>query len=144
MTDTVDLTGEIAEAIDGAVLRGHALVVGYVDDAGYASMSFRGSTQVYGPQQLAIWARKRNDGLVAAIGERPKVTLLYYDREGPGAKYLSIYGNAHVDESANDTVYGSMVDPERGQDPERKGVAVIVDVDSVNGFGAHGPLDMQR
>jgi hypothetical protein len=144
MTDTLDLTGEIAEAIDGAVLRGHAVVVGYVDDAGYASMSYRGSTQVYGPQQLALWARKRSDGLVAAIAERPKVSLLYYDRQGPGAKYLSIRGVAHVDESASDAVYERMVEPEQGQDPDRKGVAVIVDVESVNGLGAHGPLSMQR
>jgi hypothetical protein len=105
MADKLDLTGEIAEAIEGAALRGSALVLGYVGDDGYAAISFRGSTQVHGPQQLAIWSRKADEGLVKVIEERPKVSLLYYGgADGPGPKYLSFQGLAHVEPAANDEV----------------------------------------
>ncbi|HEX2707071.1 MAG TPA: hypothetical protein VHM66_03570 [Solirubrobacterales bacterium] len=143
MADKLDLTGEIAEAIEGAALRGSALVLGYVGDDGYAAISFRGSTQVHGPQQLAIWSRKADEGLVKVIEERPKVSLLYYGgADGPGPKYLSFQGLAHVEPAANDEVYAKMIGGERGQDPEREGVAVIVDVESVFGFGADGPFQL--
>jgi hypothetical protein len=101
MADRLDLTGEIASAVDGAALRGHTLALAYLGDDGYPSVSFRGSTHVHGPEQLAIWARKADDGLAKVIAEQ-------------------------------------------GQDPERKGVAVLIDVESVSGFGAEGPFLMER
>jgi hypothetical protein len=139
----LDLTGDIAEAIEGAALRGSTVVLGYIGDDDYAAISFRGSTQVHGPRQLAIWSRKAEGGLVEAIAERPKVSLLYYGGpEGPGPAYLTFHGTAHVDPSANDEVYAKMIEGERGQDPERQGVAVVVDVESVFGFGADGPFQL--
>ena len=51
---------------------------------------------------------------------------------------------AHDDPSANDTVYEATVAPEQALDPEREGIAVIIDVDSVDGFAATGPFRMER
>ena len=144
MADVLDLTGDVAAAVTGAAERGHAVVLGYIGDDGYPSISFRGSTQVHGPQQLAIWARKPDEGFAKAVAERPQVSLLYYSPDGPGPKYLSIRGAAHVTPSANDQVYAAMIEGERQLDPERNGVAVIVEVDTVNGFGANGAFQMQR
>jgi hypothetical protein len=144
MADPLDLTGDVAAAVDGAAARGSALVLGYVGDDGFPAISFRGSTQVRGPQQLAVWARKRDDGLARVIAERPQVSLLYYAADGPGPKYLSFQGRARVEPSANDEVYEAMIEGEQRQDPERNGVAVVIDVDSVNGFGADGPFRMER
>jgi hypothetical protein len=144
MADPLDLTGDVAAAVDGAAARGSALVLGYVGDDGFPAISFRGSTQVRGPQQLAVWARKRDDGLARVIAERPQVSLLYYAADGPGPKYLSFQGRARVEPSANGEVYEAMIEGEQRQDPERNGVAVVIDVDSVNGFGADGPFRMER
>jgi hypothetical protein len=142
MADKLDLTGAIAEAIDGAATRGASLVLGYAGDDGYAAMSFRGSTQVHGPTQLAFWSRKTEGGIVDAIAANPKVSFLYYGgADGPGPKYLSIRGRAHVDPDQNDAVYAAMVELERNQDPDRGGVAVVVDVESVFGFGADGAFE---
>jgi hypothetical protein len=144
MADRVDLTGDIAETINGAAVRGHALVLGYVDEQGDAAVSFRGSTHVHTPTQLAVWARKPDGGMAKAVSARPRVTLLYYCADGaPGPKYLYLKGNAHVDPSVNDTVYDAMPEGERKQDPERKGVAVLIDVESVNGFGTEGAFLME-
>jgi hypothetical protein len=142
MADKLDLSGEIANAIDAAALRGKTAVLGYVGDDGYAAISFRGSLQVHSSTQLALWSRATEGGLIAAITADPKVSLLYYGgQDGPGPAFLSFHGLAHVDPGADDAVYGGMIEGERGQDPDRNGVAVIVDVQSVRGFGAEGAFE---
>jgi len=145
MADKLELNGEIAGAIDTAASRGRLLALGYVDEDGDASVSFRGSTHVHGGQQLAIWVRKADEGFAKAIAAHPQVSLVYYSPGGgPGPRYLSFKGRAHVDSSANDEVYSAIIEGERQQDPDRKGVAVIIDVDSVNGFADSGPFRMER
>jgi hypothetical protein len=145
MADKLDLTGDIASAVDSATSRAHPLALGYVNEDGNASVSFRGSTHVHAPQQLAIWARKADDGFAKAIAAHPQVSLVYYSPGGgPGPMYLSFRGRAHVDPSANDEVYSAIIEGERQQDPDRKGVAVIIDVDCVSGFGDTGPFLLER
>jgi hypothetical protein len=145
MPDPIDLTGEIAAAIDGAALRGATLALAYVRDDLSPAISFRGSTQVHGPTELALWARKPDSGLVTAISERPRVSLVYYGGpDGPGAMFLSIEGRAHVAPEVNDQVWDTMIDGERQLDPERNGVAVVIEVDSVAGAGAGGFFQQAR
>ncbi len=143
MADAMDLTGEIAAGVDGALERGHAIAIGYVDDDDYPVVTFRGSTQVHSTTQLAFWARKLDDGIVAAIADRPQVSLLFHETDGPGPLYLSFRGRARVDPAANDKVYAAMIEAERARDPERKGVAVIVDVESVHGFASGKVFSME-
>jgi len=140
----LDLTGAIATAIDGADVSGHPLALGYVDDAGHAALSYRGSVYVYSPWQLALWSRSADGGLVAAIARRPQVSLLYYARETPGPRYLSIGGRARVVRSVDERVYATMPQHERERDPDAAGVAVIVDVDRVLGFDETGRFTMAR
>ncbi len=144
MPDPVNLTGEIAAAIDGAGLRGHPVAVAHVRDDGTASVSFRGSTYVRGATELAIWARKRDSGLAAAIADRPHLSLVFFEMDGPGAAYLSIEGRARVAPELSDEVYAAIIEPERQQDPEHNGVAVIIDVDSVAGAGSGGFFQQTR
>lgn len=146
MPDPVNLTvpGEIAAAIDGAALRGHPLAWAHVRDDGSPSVSFRGSTYVRSSTELAFWARKRDSGLAAAITDRPRVSLVFFEIDGPGARYLAIEGRARVAPDLDDEVYGAIVEPERQQDPERKGIAVIVEVDSVVGANADGFFQQAR
>jgi hypothetical protein len=96
MPDSVNLTGEVAAAIDGAALRGHPLALAYVRDDGSPSVSFHGSTYVRSSTELALWARKRESGLAAAITDHPRVSLVFFEMEGPGARYLAIEGCARV------------------------------------------------
>jgi Pyridoxamine 5'-phosphate oxidase len=144
MSDPVNLTGEISAAIDGAALRGHQLAVAYVRDDGSPSVSFRGSTYVRNPTELAIWARERDSGLAAAIADRPRVSLVFFEIDGPGARYLAIDGRARVAPELDDEVYGAIIERERQQDPDRQGVAVIVEVDNVVGATADGFFQQSR
>jgi hypothetical protein len=140
----VYLNGEIAEAVNGAVLRGPAFVLGYVGADGSPSLSFRGSLLVYSDDQLALWARNPIDGLAQSIPARPQVSLVYYSRDTPGPFYLSIKGRARVAPELNEFVYDHMVEVERTQDPERKGVAVVIDVDDVVGASTEGMFLQER
>ena len=144
MPDALDLTGDIAAAVDGAALRRATLALAYVREDGSPSVSFRGSTQVLGSGELALWARKRDSGLAQAIGERPRVSLVYYGPGGPGPMFLSIEGRARVAPEVNDQVWAGMIDGERQQDPERHGVAVVIEVDTISGAGADGFFQQSR
>ena len=134
----------IPDAIATAAERGHQVAVSYIDDDGYPSVSFRGTTQVIGPDRLAIWARKRDEGLAAAIATRPEVGLVYYGPGGPGPAYLALRGRAHVDPALDDRVYGAAPQGERDQDSDRNGVAVVIEIDRVQGFGQDGPFLQER
>jgi hypothetical protein len=145
MPDALDLTGEIAAAIDGAALRGATLALAYVRDDLSPAVSFRGSTHVHGPTELALWARKRDSGLVTAIAERPRVSLVYYGGpDGPGPMFLSIEGRARVAPEIDDEVWAAIIEPERQQDPERNGVAVLIEVDTITGAGGGGFFQQAR
>lgn len=144
MPDPVNLAGEIATAIDGAALRGHPLAVAFVRDDASPSVTFRGGTYVYSPTQLAMWVRKRDSGLATAIAARPRLSLVFFEQDGPGAHYLAIEGRARVAPELDQEVYDGIVEPERQQDPERQGVAVVVDVESVTGAGENGFFQQTR
>lgn len=135
---SIDLN-EFAPVINELVLRGRAAAVSYIDGDGFPAVSFRGSTQVHSATQLAIWARNPSDGLAVGVAANPQVTLAIFDPEG-NPMMLSIRGNARVDASQNDVVYNKTVEVERNYDPEKGGVAVIIDVTSVRGFGDAGPV----
>jgi hypothetical protein len=144
VADPLDLTDDaLAAAIDNALERGRPISLAYVGDDGQPKLSARGSTHVHGPMQLAIWTRSRDSGLVTNLPVRPKVSLLYLGAPDlPSPWVVNVTGTARIDESANDTVYEMIPQGERDQDPERKGVAVIVDVERVTGFGADGPFEL--
>ncbi|MEU6138818.1 pyridoxamine 5'-phosphate oxidase family protein [Streptomyces sp. NPDC047081] len=147
--EKIDLTGHIATSLNSAMERGRPAVVAVVAVDGTPSVSFRGSVHVHSRDQIAIWVRKRDEGLAVDVAENPAVSILYYDPEqGPdpsvGARRIAIKGRAHVEPSLDDAVYAGIPRVEQERDAERRGVAVIVDVDSVIGFGGTGPIKMAR
>ena len=138
----IQLDDDIRAAINGAFAARNFVVLGYVGDEGAPHLSFRGSTQVFGPDQLAIWVRNPDGGLVRAVRTRPKVSLLYHSSEP--RRILTFMGRGRVEPGANDVVYANAHPAERDRDPEKKGVALIVDLDDVSGFGPSGLIRMTR
>ena len=138
----IQLDDDTRAAIDGAFGARNVIVIGYVGDDGAPHLSFRGSTQVFSPDQLAIWVRNPEGGLLKAVRNRPRVSLIY--RSSEPRRVLTFAGRARVDPSANDRVYANSHPAERDRDPEKKGVALIIDLDEVTGFGPAGPIRMTR
>ena len=100
MPDPIDLSGPVQEALDGAVLRGHQPALAHVREDGSPAATFRGSTHVHSPTELAIWVRKRDDGFAKAIAKEPRVSLVYADFGGPGVRLCLDRGSRECEAGA--------------------------------------------
>ncbi len=127
------LTDEIKEKVNGALENRTPLIFAYVDENGQASLSYRGSAQAYSDNQLAVWVRNPEGGLLGALSKNAKVTLLY--RHPESRTTLQFRGSGRIDDSnaVRDKVYDNSPEPERNADKEKKGKALIIDLDRVDG-----------
>ncbi len=138
------LTEQIKNAVNGALDNGTPMLIAYTDESGEIHVSFRGTIQAYAGDQLALWARDPDGGLSRHIGDRPKVTLFYHD---PGSRTsYTFYGRARVEDeaAARAAIYENSPARERQMDFRRRGVAIVVDLDKVEGRGPGGRVLMLR
>jgi SnoaL-like domain/Pyridoxamine 5'-phosphate oxidase len=138
------LTDEIKSAVNGALDNQTPMMIAYTDEGGEIHLSFRGTIQAYSDDQLALWARDPGGGLPRHIASRPKVTLFYHDPKTRTT--YTFYGRARIadDPDTRTVVYENSVPRERQMDFRRRGVAIIVDLDRVEGRAASGRLLMLR
>ena len=132
--------------ITSAYDRGKYFSVAYVGLDGRPELSFRGSLQVYSDTQLAIWARNPEGGLNKAIGTNPQIALLYGDFSPDSRAVITFHGRGRIDtsETVRNAVYDNAAAGERDRDKDRKGDALIIDLESVEGFFSGGMLKMRR
>jgi len=144
MTNTtpLKLTPEISALIAGALDTDNVLMLAAVDRDRKPLLSFRGSTAVFSETQLSFWARNAGGATLDAISQNPNVAFMYRSKSVP---LLQFVGRARIsdDPTERDRVYGLAHERERASDSERKGRAVIVDLDEVKGVlgrGTGGPI----
>jgi hypothetical protein len=143
MTAAIDLNGKIKSALNGAYARGFPVSVAYVDGDGKPHVSLRGSVQVVSSTEIGLWARKRDDGLVRAIEANPNVALLFFGNLPDGSRLRAAFnGRARSDPARNREIYDAMGEVEQNYDPDAKGVAVIVAIETVAGMTEEGPFRM--
>ncbi len=137
------LTAELVALIDGALATGHPMLLSFVDETGQPNLSFRGSTQAFGEDRLAIWVRNPEGQFVRSIALNPKVALIYRDQERKIT--FQFQGRARVSADAGDRqlVYRRAHQAEQDHDYARLGALVIVDLDRIEGYAgltAEGPV----
>jgi hypothetical protein len=132
------LTGEIKALVNDALANGTPLLLAVVGVDNKPVLSFRGSLQVYSDDQFGLWLRNAQGATLNAIRANPEVVLVYRSATTP---VLQFHGRARVaaDEADRSRVFESAPERERNADPERKGAAVIVDVDRIEGVLKVGP-----
>jgi len=132
------LTDELKALVNNALAQGAPLLLAAVSPDGKPVLSFRGSVQTYSDDQLGLWARNGQGGTLDAIRANPNVVLVYRSATTP---VLQFHGRARVAQSDQERarVFDSAPEREQAADPERKGVAVIVDLDRVEGVLRVGP-----
>jgi hypothetical protein len=125
------LSEAMAHAVNTAYETSKPMIVAYTDDDGLPHLSFRGTAQAFGPDQLAIWVREPAGGILANIEKHPLLSLLY--RDGPNRVTYIFYGRGRVveDEATRRTVFENSNEKEQVKDPERKGKPIIIDLDTV-------------
>jgi hypothetical protein len=97
---------------------------------------------VFSDTQLSFWVRNAEGGTIEAIKDNPHVALMYRSQSVP---LLQFIGRARIIDNPAECnrAFDLAPEMERASDPERKGRAVIVDLDEVKGvlgFGADGPI----
>ena len=129
---TLVLTDEIKGFVNGALAAGNPMVLAAVGPDQQPRLSYRGSIQTYSDNQLGLWVRKVQGATIEAIKANPHVALMYRSATTP---FLQFHGRARIasDETERARVFESAPERERKSDPERKGVAIIVDLDLVEG-----------
>ena len=140
------LSAEMKDAINNAFGTQKPIVVAYVDENNAPQISYRGSTQAYGDKQLAIWVRNPEGRLLESIAKNPAMALMYGNFDPAGRAFMTLRGRARVDssEAVRGKVYDSAHPFERDKDKDRKGIAIIIDLDSVDGFFGGAMLKMRR
>jgi hypothetical protein len=140
----VSLLGPIAEAIDDALAKAVPVVVAYVDVGSQPSISLRGSVKVHSDTELQVWVRKAEGGLAGALASNDRLTFWYRNTGERATLQIKGRGRVAPDEATRKAVYDSTVEPERRADGQYKGVAVLVEVDRVEGRLASGGVRMVR
>ena len=124
----IQLTEEWQSAIDGALVDGCPIVWSSVDPEGQPYLAFFGTTQALDEQRIALWMRTPERGFLQRIEKNPKVALLYRNPQTRLA--FQIHGEARREDDPGlcDQIYENSAEVERERDPDRIGVAVVVDV----------------
>ena len=140
------LSEDMKKAVNTAFERRKPVVISYVDENNEPQISFRGSTQAYSDTALAIWVRNPDGRILSSVKKNPTVALIYGDFRTDGRDFMIVRGRARIDasEAARQRVYESAHAFEQSQDKDRKGHAMIIELDSVEGFFGGALLKMKR
>jgi hypothetical protein len=141
-TTPLAITPEIRALVNGALDAGYPLLLAAVDTGHKPLLSYRGSTVVFSATQLSFWARNAEGGTLGAIKQNPHVALAYHS---PTVPVLQFIGRARItdDPAERDRAFSLSNEKERARDPDKKGQAVIIDLDQITGvlgFGENGPV----
>jgi len=138
------LGDDVRELLAGALTNRTPTVVAYVAPDGYPHVSLRATTQVLAPDRIGMWIRDPSGGLLRGIEHNPNVTIWYRDPER--RTNWQFYGRARRDdtEDLRTTVFDDSPEAERNLDPGRRGAAVVVELDRVEGSGPGGRVLMVR
>lgn len=147
----IRISDAMARTIDTAEEREIPMVFAYIDEKNTIKQTFRGSIHVHGAQQLAFWNRDPKGGFIRALGAGHEfVCMTYRERDTP--RLLQFHGRARVVEDQDEAtrVWSESPELERKLTHGRNGVAVVVELDRVQGIdqspetGAWEPFAMMR
>lgn len=149
-TEALRLPEDLKSLVNNALASRHPMLLAYTDADGQPVLSFRGSTQVFSDSQLAIWVRNASGGLLTAIQRNPRVALMYRDEDKKAT--FQFQGRAWIATSEEDRrkVFESSHKVEKDHDFARLGVAMVIDLDKVEGYagltpaGPVGRVNMRR
>ena len=137
----IQLSDDMKEKIGGARDNELTCMLTTIDLDGYPSMSLRGSMMVFDDEHLAYWDRSLR-GAAAHTKANPRVGVWFRD---PGNRIVWRFtGDAsqYPDGPIREQVMSRTIQRELDQDPERKGVAVLIKVNKV--VDGRGQVVMER
>jgi predicted pyridoxine 5'-phosphate oxidase superfamily flavin-nucleotide-binding protein len=132
------LDDEVKAIINGALSERTPMVLASVDAEGRPRLTFRGSVQTFSDDQIGFWARNAEGSTMANVAANPNVSMIM--RNPDTRVVLQLIGRARkVGGADRDRVYANAPEVEQRADADKKGAAVVVDLDRVEGFLGIGP-----
>ena len=130
---SLKLDDELKGIINTALSEHTPMVLASVDAQGQPRLTFRGSIQTYSDDQIGFWARNPGGGTMDNIAANPHVAMTM--RNPDTRVVLQLMGRARrVEGAERERVYANAPEFEQRADAEKKGAAVIVDLDKVEAF----------
>lgn len=139
-----EIPDHIRGQLNSALFNNTPICVAYVDENGQPVQSLRGSTVVFSPTQMGIWLRNAEGGLNRAIEKNQRLSLLYRDSNSRSTVVIQGRGHIESDPEVRRRLYEMTPEVEQLHDPNRKGVALIIDIERLQGGGPKGNFRMQR
>jgi hypothetical protein len=110
--------------------------------SGFAQVSPRGSVMVFDDEHLSIWERGKGS-TYETLQDGAKVTVYFRDsklRESgvlPAGGIARFYGIARLHKSGPvyEEIWNRLIKPEKDRDPDKKGVAVLIEVERAEDLG---------
>ena len=133
----VKMTALMRDLLARATDDGVPCLVGTASNSGYPQISPKGSVAVFDERTLSFWERSFRSA-AAAIRENPRV-VVYYRNAARTAEIpyrsaaMRFHGTARIVESGpeRERAWALTIPFEQERDPERKGVAVLIDVERI-------------
>ena len=115
---------------------------------GFAQITLRGSTLAYDDPHISIWERGKGS-TNTSLHDGSKVTILLRNpalRESgllPLGGVARLYGTAKIYKSGPvyEEVWNRTVQPEKDRDPDKKGFAVLVEIERVEDLAGQPIVD---
>jgi Pyridoxamine 5'-phosphate oxidase len=144
MLGMIQLGDDIRDRLARALEDGCPVLVASVDGDGQPHLSFFGTAQVYSPDQLALWVRNPDAPFLQRLAGNSRTAFVY--RNGADRTMYQLHGRGKPDDGPDvrARVYEQSPEVERNMDPERRGVAVLIDVDNVRGRLQGQTIEMSR
>jgi Pyridoxamine 5'-phosphate oxidase len=144
MLGMIQLGDDIRDRLARALEEGCPVLVASVDGDGQPHLSFFGTAQVYSPDQLALWVRNPDAPFLQRLAGNSRTAFVY--RNGADRTMYQFHGRGKPDDDPDvrARVYEQSPEVERNMDPERRGVAVLIDVDNVRGRRQGQTVEMSR
>lgn len=126
----IQLTEQMRAEIDPALANGCPCLVATVSPDGLPNVGYKGSVMVFDDTSLAFWERVFQ-GTLANVEHNPHVMILFRNPATRAAWRFVGTAVIHRDGPLREQVMARTVQAELDRDPERKGYAVIVQVEKV-------------
>lgn len=130
--------------VNNALANDTPIAIAYVDEMAKPHLSLRGSVQAYSDHQLSIWVRTTGGGLAEAVSKNPNLTLLYRDNATRSTMTFAGKGHVDPDESVRKRVFEISPEVEQNHETWTTGVALIIDLEQVDGTTPEGRVRFRR
>ena len=144
----INMTPLMRDLLASALTDGVPCLVGTASKSGHPQISPKGSVAVFDERTLSFWERSFRSA-AAAISQNSRV-VVYYRNHARAAEIpyrsaaMRFHGSARIVDSGpeRDRAWDLTVPLEQEKDPDRKGVAVLIEVDRIEELS--GAIIMER